>query len=60
MSKRHTYSDTNSNPQFNSYADREPYAKSDSNAEDQANANAKATSYLARLKVSYSYFGTTT
>ena len=58
MSKRHTYSDTNSNPQFNSYADREPDSKSDSNAKDQANA--KASSYLARLKVSYSYFGTTT
>ena len=46
------------NPQFNSYADREPCAKSDSNAKDQANA--KASSYLARLKMGYSSFGTTT
>ena len=30
MPKRHTYSDTDVNAQFHSYADREPDAKSDS------------------------------
>ena len=50
MSKRHTYSDTNSNPQFNSYADREPYSKSDSNPKGQANA--EAASYCLSLNAS--------
>ena len=56
MPKQHTYSDTDSYAEFHSYADREPDAKSDSDAKGQANA--AAPSYCARLKASYSSFGT--
>ena len=44
MPKRHTYSDTDGNAKFHSYADRKPYAdreldsKSDSDAKAQTNA----------------------
>ena len=40
LPKRHTYSDTDGNAEFHSYADREPDAKSDSDAKGQANAEA--------------------
>ena len=52
LPKRYTYSDTDGNAEFHSYADREPDAKGDSDA--KAQANAEAASCCAELKVSYS------
>jgi hypothetical protein len=42
---------------FHSYADCKPDAKINTDAKGEANA--RAPSYLARLKAGYSYFGTT-
>ena len=57
MPKRHTYSDTDGNAEFHSYAYREPDAKSDSDAKGKTHA--EVSSYVAKLKTSYPSFGTT-
>ena len=63
MPKRHTYTDTDGNAKFHSYADRKPDAdreldaKGDTDA--KAQAIAEASSCCTGLKVSYSSLGTT-